>query len=349
MSSPIFKKFLIILLAALLIWLLARYLLPIAMPFLLGALLALSAEPLVRFFHMNAKLPRSAATGIGVTITLGILALVATVLGALLLRQLEALVGVVPDLEGTALDGLSSLQGWLLTVAEGTPAAIRPIATRSVEALLSDGSALVDRISGWVLGLASGLVSKLPDSALGVGTWLLAGFMISAKLPQIRAWLSRQLPNSRYQQVKPTLQRLKKAVFGWLMAQLKLISVTFLILAAGFYLLHFSHWIVWAAAISLVDALPILGTGIVLVPWSIVCLIQGDTVRAVGLLGVYAAATVLRSILEPKLVGKQLGLDPLLTLAAMYAGYRLWGFGGMILSPLLAVTAVQLFQIPAEG
>lgn len=348
MSSPIFKKLAVFLLATLLIWLLARYLLPIAMPFLLAALLALSAEPLVRFFHSKAHLSRSAATGIGVSMTLGILALIAMVLGALLLRQLQSLVGVVPDLEGTALDGLSSLQSWLLGVAEGAPAAIRPIATRSVEALFTDGSAMVDRVSSWILGLASGAVSKLPDSALGIGTWLLAGFMISAKLPQIHAWLTLQLPQSWHQQVKPTLHRLKKAVFGWLTAQLKLISVTFLVLAAGFYLLHFSHWIVWAAAISLVDALPILGTGMVLIPWSIVCLIQGDTVRAIGLLGVFAAATLLRSILEPKLVGKQLGLDPLLTLAAMYTGYRLWGFGGLIFAPLLTVTAMQVLQLQKE-
>ena len=349
MSSPAYKKVLIFLALALLAWLGARYLLPIAMPFLLAAGLALAAEPLVGFFHDRAGLSRTAAAGIGVTIALGLLVLIAMVLGALLLRQLQALVGVVPDLEGTALDGLSSLQRWLLGAAENVPAAIRPIATRSVEELFADSSDLVDRISAWILGLASSLVSKLPDSALGIGTWLLASYMISAKLPDMRRYLEKKLPQSWHQQTVPMLQRLKKSVMGWLTAQLKLMSVTFLVLAAGFFLLRFSHWAIWAALISLIDALPILGSGMALVPWSIVCFIQGDTVRAVGLLGIFAAATLLRSILEPKLVGKQLGLDSLLTLIAMYAGYRLWGFGGMILAPLLTVTAVQIFAAPKEG
>lgn len=348
MSTPNLKKVLIIPAAALLIWLAARYLLPIFMPFLLAALLALAAEPLVGFFHMRARLSRTVSTGIGVTVTLGVMTLLVMVLGALLLRQMQALVGVIPDLEGAAQDGLSSLQQWLLDIANGSPAAIRPIATHSVQALFDNSSNLVDRISAWVLGLASGILSKLPDSALGLGTWLLASYMISAKLPQIRDALTQKLPQTWHRQVKPMLQRLRKSVSGWLTAQLKLTAITFLVLASGFFLLRFSHGMVWAAVISLLDALPILGSGMVLIPWSIVCFIQGDTIRAIGLLGVYAAAALLRSVLEPKLVGKQLGLDPLLTLAAMYAGYRLFGFGGLILAPLLTVTAVQLFQTPAD-
>lgn len=344
MSSPILKKALVILTAALLLWLGARYLLPIAMPFVLAALLALAAEPLVYFFHRKARLSRTVSTGIGVTITLGLLALMVMVLGALLLRQLQALVGVVPDLAGTALDGLSSLQGWLLEAAEGAPNAIRSIATRSVHELFAGGTDLVGRLSAWILGLASGILSRLPDSALGIGTWLLASYMISAKLPHIRQWLEQKLPQRWHQQFKPTLQRLKKSVFGWLTAQLKLMSVTFLVLAAGFYLLRFSHGIIWAAVISLLDALPILGSGMALIPWSIVCFIQGDTVRAVGLLGIYAAAALLRSILEPKLVGRQLGLDPLLTLVFLYVGYRFWGILGMIFAPMLAAAAKSITE-----
>ena len=348
MSSIPYKKVLAVLSCALLIWLGARYLLPIVMPFLLGGLLALSAEPLVGFLNRKLRLPRGLSVGIGVTLTLGLLTLTAMVLGALLLRQLQALVGVVPDLEGTALEGLSALQNWLLGAAQNAPTPIRSIAVRSVEDLFAGGNDLVDRLSAWILGLASGAVSKLPDSALGVGTCLIAGFMISARLPQLRRKLEEKMPESWEQKTKPTLTRMKKTVFGWLTAQAKLMGITFLILAAGLFLLRFPHWLVWAAAISILDALPVLGSGMALVPWSIVCLIQGDTLRAVGLLGIYAAAAVMRSILEPKLVGKQLGLDPLLTLAAIYTGYRLWGLGGMLLAPLLAVTALELFSATRE-
>ena len=98
----------------------------------------------------------------------------------------------------------------------------------------------------------------------------------------------------------------------------------------------------WALGVSLVDAFPVLGTGTVLLPWSLVCLLQGDSPRAIGILGIYIAASLIRSALEPKLVGRHLGLDPLITLMALYAGYKLWGIGGMILAPMLAVTATQI-------
>jgi predicted PurR-regulated permease PerM len=145
------------------------------------------------------------------------------------------------------------------------------------------------------------------------------------------------------------LKRLKKAIGGWLWAQCKLIGITFLVLTIGFFLLQISYAPVWAALISLVDALPVLGTGIILVPWSFICFLQGNSIRAVGLLGTYVVAVLLRSVLEPRFVGKQLGLDPLVTLFSMYAGYRLFGLGGMILSPLLAVTATQLLVVPEKN
>lgn len=348
MSSHPLKIILVILSGALLFGLLARFLLPIAMPFLLGGALALAAEPLVGFFNRKLRLPRGLSVGVGVTLTVCLLTLTATVLGALLLRQLQTLVSVVPDLEGTALDGLSSLQKWLLGAAEKAPGPIRSLMVRSVEGFFAEGNNLVDKLSGWVLGLASGVVSKLPGSALVVGTCLISSFMISARLPLLREKLSEKLPQNWKNTIKPTLQRLKKTVFAWLTAQLKLMAITFGVLTIGLWVLRFDHTLVWAIGISILDALPVLGSGVALVPWSLVCLLRGDMVRAVGLLGIYATAAILRSILEPKLLGKQLGLDPLVTLAAIYAGYKLWGFGGMLLAPLLAVTAMELFSATRE-
>lgn len=348
MSSSLPKKLLALLLGGLLVWLTAKFLLPIAMPFLLGALLALASEPLVFFFHTRLKLRRGIATGIGVTITLVIVILLVMVLAALLIRQLQNLAGVVPDLGDTALQGMESLQQWLLALTENAPGNIRPMVENSLQGFFDDGSALVDRATAWLLKLASGIVTKLPDSALGIGTWLLASYMISAKLPAIRSWIGGKIPPAWHETVIPTWLRLKKSVFGWLKAQLKLIGITFGVLTVGFWALRITHAPIWAGLICLVDALPILGTGTVLIPWSIVCFLQRDTVRAVGLLALYAVVMLQRTVLEPRLVGRQLGLDSLATLAAMYTGYRIWGILGMLLAPLLTVTLVQLFSSPAD-
>lgn len=349
MSQSNLRKALIIAGAALLVWLSARYLLPVLLPFILAALMALAAEPLVAALEKRTHLPRSAATGIGVTIVLVILTLLVLVLGALMLRQLQRLVEYLPDLEGTAMQGLESLEDWMLALTTNVPEGLQGMLTHSIEDLFSGSTVFFDRLSGWLLALASGVVSQLPDSALGIGTWLLASFMFSAKLPRIRTFLRSRIGPTWQEKWLPALRRLKGSVFGWLTAQLKLMSITFAVLAGGFLLLRVRYGVLMAALISLVDALPILGTGTILIPWSVVCFLQGETVRGIGLLGTYAAAALLRSMLEPKLVGKQLGLDSLLTLVAMYAGYRLWGILGLLLAPLLTVTAVQLFATPKEA
>lgn len=92
------------------------------------------------------------------------------------------------------------------------------------------------------------------------------------------------------------------------------------------------------------------GHGTILVPWSLICLVQHDTARAIGLLGIYAAASLTRSMLEPRFVGRQLGLDPLVTLISLYVGFRLWGIAGMMLAPLLVITVISGFSSlkPAE-
>ena len=137
---------------------------------------------------------------------------------------------------------------------------------------------------------------------------------------------------------------IKDALFGWLWAQLKLAGVALVVLFIGFWALQIPYAPVWAVVVALVDAFPVLGVGTVLIPWSIICLLQGQQVRGIGLLGIYALVWLTRSVLEPKLVGKELGLDPLMTLVAMYAGFKLFGLVGMILSPVLAVAAVRLIK-----
>lgn len=326
------------------IWLSLRYLLPVFLPFLLAMLLALSAEPLVGILVHRCRMPRPLAAGLGICIALVLVILSALLLGALLLKELGSLAGIVPDLEDTAQQGIGLLQTWLLSMSNRTPEGIRPILNHCVDGIFSGSSQLLDRISMWLLGFASGILKTLPDSALGLGTWIIASFMISAKLPGLRKRTAAWIPASWKNTYLPALRQLKTSLGGWLLAQLKLTGITACVLSIGFLILQVPYGFLWALVISLVDALPVLGTGMVLVPWSLVCFLQGDSLRAIGLLGTYAAAALLRSVLEPRLVGKQLGLDPLITLVALYAGYRLWGLGGMLLAPLLAVTVTQLFQ-----
>lgn len=322
-------------------WLFFKYLLPIGLPFLLGLLLALAAEPVVRAGTQILKLPRWAATGIGVTLTLVLLITLVGILGAAVVKELSVLAGRLPDLQTSAETVAQRIRLLLENAASRTPEGLRPLVDRSVSRLFSSGTKLVEQATVRLPGVISSLISRVPDGALGIGTGILSGFMLSARLPNLRAAAAQRLPEKLRTQLLPALKRSKKALFGWLKAQLKLTAITYCIVTFGFFLLQIPFAPLWGAAVALVDAVPLLGTGTVLLPWALVCLLQGEHLRSVGLLCIYGTAFLTRTVLEPRLVGQHLGIDPLVTLVFLYLGYQFWGLLGMLVAPMLvaAITA----------
>lgn len=268
--------------------------------------------------------------------------MVVLVLCAFLIRELRNLAGILPELEAPLHSGMNTASAWLRNLAAQAPGELGRILSQKVDSFFSGGNALLRKSADFLLKLASGILSHVPDSALGLGTGIISSFMISAKLPKIRQLLTEKLPREKWEPMLSATGRLKAALGQWLRAQVKLSGVNFLLITTGLLLLGVSHAPLWALLTALVDAFPILGTGAVLVPWSIISFLQGDQGLAFGLLGLYAAAALSRSVLEPRFLGKHLGLDPLVTLISLYAGYRLWGILGMILAPILAVATTQL-------
>ena len=336
------KRILTIAGAAALLWFFISYLLEPTLPFLLGLALALLAEPAVGFLQQQLRLPRFAAVGIGLTgsLVLGLSLLI--LLCSFLIKELGILAGILPDLEQSARAGLQTLEGWLLGLAAGTPEGIRPLLTRTVLGLSGSGSSLMNQALGQLPRVATAVLGQVSSGLVGIGTGLLAAFLISARLPQLRQWFRQKLPDRWKNRYFPALKNVRHASLCWLKAQIKLSALTFCIVTAGLMLLRVAYAPIWAFGIALVDAVPLLGTGIILLPWSLISLVQGNNLLAIGLLATYGAASICRTLWEPRLLGKQLGLDPLVTLMALYFGYQAWGILGMIFSPLLAVTAIGL-------
>ncbi len=335
------RKYLYITSLLLGLWLGVKFFLPLAFPFLLGGLLALAAEPAVALL-CRAGLRRGGAAGLGVTGALCLILILLLFLGALVLRELAALAALLPDLEGAADQGIAALSSWALQVAARFPTGIRELLNQTVTDFFSGSSQLLDQGFRYAISLTGGLLTRVPDSALILGTAMISSYMISVRLPKIKTWLREKLSQERIAKILAGFRRFRAAMGGWLKAQCKLMGLTWLILTMGFIVLRIPYAPLWATLVALVDALPILGTGTVLLPWALVSFLQADTARAVGLLGVYAAVALTRSVMEPKLLGSQLGLDPLATLAVLYGGYKIWGLGGMIFAPVLAVAVVQM-------
>lgn len=322
-------------------WLGLRLVLPLMYPFLLGALLALGAEGAADFLERRLRLPRFLAAGLAVGALVAGLGGLVLLLAALAVSQLGGLCEALPSIAATVRSGLALLENRLLSLGSGLPGY-----RQAITGLFSDGEELITRVGRLVLGRAGAILTRLPGQTLSLGTALLSGFMICAKLPSIRTRLRARRADPRLETLQKALGKLKNTGKLYLCSQLKLMGVTFCLLFAGFSLLRVGYPLLIALLVTLVDALPVLGTGSILIPWALVCFLEGSAARALGLLGLYATAALTRSVLEPKLVGSHLGLDPLVTLMAMYCGLRLWGLGGMLLLPMLAAA---VFTSPLLG
>ena len=325
-----------------------RYLLPLALPFLVGLAVAWIAEPLARFLSRRAKFPRTLATGAAIGGVYLLLLGLVYLLGRLALQEMDHLASGLPGMVEGLDQAAGRVQGWLYHLAQDAPERLQPGLEESITQLFSNGSALAEGAVSRVLGAASQIIVTLPDTFVFLGTAVVSSFMISA---QLRPFLLGKLPPAWSQRILPVLQNLRVNLGGWFRAQCKLMGLTFLLLTIGFLILRVEFPLLLGALIALVDALPMLGTGTILVPWGLLVLLQGQTALGLGLIALYGVTALTRSILEPRMVGHQLGLNPLLTLVALYMGYRLWGILGMILAPVLTITVLEIWSMaqPERG
>ena len=322
-------------------WVSGKFLLPFLFPFLLGAGLAIAAEPVVSLGTKKLKLGRGLSAGVGMTLTLTLLLGITAFLGALLVREAGTVASRIPQVAGQSAD---LLEDALTNLCAKAPEPVGPMLTSSVHRFFQDTAAITDQAVQKVPGLLTGLIGKLSGSAVSVGTGILSGYFISARLPRLRIWFRAHTPSAWKEQLLPTWQHLKSSLGKWLVAQGKLMGITYGIAAIGLLLLGIPNAFAWAILVAAVDAIPLLGTGTVLLPWALTKLLQGDALLAGGLAVLYLVAMITRTILEPRFYGSHLGLDPLVMLFFLYFGYRLWGFLGIIISPLLAATTKALTE-----
>lgn len=322
-----------------------RYVMPLALPFLVGFGVAWAAEPVAGRLCRKGSFPRGVATGIAIGGVYALLLGLLYLLGRLALGELDHLGRQLPHMVEGLDETADRVYGWLDSLIKKAPAHLQPGLRESLQELFSSGSALAEGAVSRVLGLASRILVSLPDTFVFLGTAVVSSFLISAQLPRFRPWLEGKLPESWKCKIQPVLQNLWRNLKNWLRAQCKLMGLTFTLLTVGFFILRVPKALLIGALTALVDALPMLGTGTVLVPWGLIVLLRGNTALGLGLISLYVLTALLRSVMEPRIMGRQLGLNPLVTLAALYAGYHLWGILGMLLAPVLTITLLEFWSM----
>ena len=330
------------------LFLVGKYVLAVIMPFLIAWGTALAIRPAAK---MLAKKTHFSERATSVIILIAVFAVLGTLLFLginRLLNELGRLIDGFTNGENTVIRNITHIIDEMESVgtrlpflneSDEVPNPLREKFDQMVASLLHQvASSLLSSLTSF----ASNLFRALPAIALFILVTIIATFYFSLDLKAVHGYLSSLLPPSLSQKIPQLKARVKRFTAKYLRAYLFLMFLTFCELFAGFSILGTTYSFLPALAISAVDIFPVLGVGTILVPWSVVELLSKDFRMGFGLLIMWIVITVVRQIVEPRIVGGSLGLHPILTLVGMYVGFRLFGIGGMLLSPavLLAVKVV---------
>ncbi len=323
------------------LWIFVRFLLPWTAPFLVAFLLAALTEPAVRFL-IRRRIPRSVASGMLTLLLLAVVIVLAVWLVSWGVSAATDFARRVPMLMQEAGNSLARLELRAREYIRTAPAGVSGYLENAVDAAAETLYRLPAVISQWALDAAAHVAHNSPGSALFAVTAGIGTYFASAAFPRIVAFAEAQLPAGLRRRLNGLGRDLKRSFGGWLRAQLILMAMTFGELLTAFLLLRVGNAAGLAAVTALVDALPVFGTGIVLLPWAVYSLLLGDIGRALGLIITWGTVNLVRSCAQAKLLGDQIGLDPLSSLLAVYVGWQVWGVWGMIVFPILFVALRRL-------
>lgn len=322
---------------------LLRWVLPWLLPFLIAWGAAAILEPLVRRL-CRRRIPRGAAAGLCLGAALAAVGGLLWLILRRLWREFSALTERLPEiLEGISAT-LSTWEARLAAYSERAPEGLRQWLERGAAGIEESLSRLPGTVSARLLGLLPRMASTAPEALLFAVTAVIGSFFISTSYPELLHGAARLLPDRFLCRARLLRRNLRRTLGRWLKAQIIMLVITFAALTVAFMLLRMEYALLPALVIAVIDALPVLGTGTVLLPWAAYELLTGSTPFGIGLAVTYAAVTVLHESIQAKLLGDQLGLHPLATLLSIYLGFQVWGVGGMIVFPILAISLKQVLD-----
>lgn len=328
------------------------YLSKITYPFLIGLAIAFFINPLVNILQKKGRMPRTLAIIITLILVFAFFAGIITLLVAEIMSGTDYLAKVVPDQLDILIRYIEHLlAAQIIPFYNQLTSLFNNLGSGQQDTIINNiqnvgttiGTTLGDFIQRF-FGFIPNIISWFPNAATVLIFSLLATFFISKDWNRLTLLGSRLVPKRAKKSSLTVLDDLKKALFGFIKAQLTLISLTTVVILIGLLILRVDHAVTIALITGLVDILPYLGTGLIFVPWTIYEVFTGEMGLAIGLGVLYIIVLVQRQLMEPKVLSSNIGLDPLATLIALFVGFKLIGFLGLIIGPVSLVIIMTLHK-----
>ena len=319
-------------------------------PFIIAFIFSSMIEPVVRFIERKLHITRKIGAVISIVVVLGI---ILTALGLLISRLVKEIINVYSSLNLT-IESISSFMNDLVAKVNNIFIKLPVELADGINNMITDFTNNLENLLRPIVDIAQGTLKfafSLPQALIFIIVTILATYFMSSDKNVIIKFLDAQIPSEWIKKTRSVTNNIFTALLGWLKAMLILMGITFSELLLGFFIIGIDNALLMALVIALVDALPVLGVGSVLIPWAIIDLLSGNTRLGLSLLLLDLIIIFVRQLLEPKIIGKSIGIHPLLTLFGMYLGLQFIGVLGMILGPICVVVLKYILEgiLKAEG
>lgn len=327
----------------LVIWL-GPKLLGFFMPFAIGWIIAMIANPLVRFLEKRLKIVRKHSSAV---IVVGVLAAIIVCAYLIIAKLVVEGVQFARDLPGM----YHSAEAEIRLMLENISDLLRFLPKNMQNTLSELGNNLSEYIGTLISGFgvptmeAAGNVAKnIPNMLIQVLVTILSSYFFIADKDKLTEQLHGMIPKSVQKSLDMLSAYFRNVVGGYFKAQFRIMGIVAVILFIGLLILNVDYAVLLAILIAILDFLPFFGTGTALIPWAVVKLFTGEYQMAVGLVITYLVSQLVRQLIQPKIVGDSMGLNPLQTLVFMYIGFKFYGIAGMILAVPAGLILIKLYE-----
>ena len=315
------------------------------LPFVIGWMIALIANPLVRFLEKRVKILRKHSSAIIIILVIGVIVGIVYLIIAMLIRESKQLARDLPSIIEQVEFQLNHLSIKLKELSNDMPDPVSKFINNLLESIEKNLIGFEPRQDMLTFSVASNLAQNIAEFFLALIITILSAYFFIAKRDEIMDSLKRILPKSIVDGWNFIYNNFTKAVGGYFKAQFKIMLILCVIMFVGFEILSVSYSILLAIGIAFLDFLPVFGTGAVLWPWALLDMLAGNYFRAIGLVVIYLICQITKHVLQPKMVGDSIGISPLATLFFLYVGYRLYGIVGMIIGVPVGMVIINLYRV----
>lgn len=314
------------------------------MPFLIAFIISLIIEPIIKFLMKKLKISRKLSA------IMVFLIVFAIIVGSLVWGITTLISEATHLMSGinTYIDKIYDLFQQVINSFEFSKI---KISDEVLNLIQNSTGNFLDTVSGWIQNFLKNImniITSIPTIAIYFVITILSLYFICTERIYILDQIEHHLPKSWVKKIGSHIRELIKTLGGYLKAEVILILVSFVISIIGLYILKIVHFniqypLLIALAIGFVDALPILGSGTIMVPWGIISALDGDFKLGLAIIILWIIMSVVRQFLEPRIVSNQIGIHPIFTLISMYTGFKLIGVIGMLIGPIILIILKNIF------